>query len=136
MLSNRPLVRGDVALSIYDPKKEWQIEAYMREDRMGHVSRAIPESGEPLKVKYILKSDPETQLEGELRPQDIADAAQLTEQHDHAVRMLVDLNEKDLVAHQPRPGTEVSIKVHCGRKPIGYCLFHELIEFIQSRLLF
>lgn len=134
MLMNRPLVRGDVALTVYDPSQEWHIEAYMREDRMGHVSRTIPKSGEPMKVKYVLKSDPETDLEGTLRVEGIHDAAQLHEEHEHSVRMLVDVNETDL--GNPRPGTEVTIKVHCGRKPVGYCLFHELIEFIQSRLLF
>jgi hypothetical protein len=87
-----------------------------------------------MKVRYVLKTDPETDLDGTLRSQGIHDAAQLHEEHQHSVRMLVDVNESDLVS--PRPGTDVTIKVHCGRQPVGYCLFHELIEFVQSRLLF
>ena len=47
---------------------------------------------------------------------------------------IIDLDEADLV--QPRPGTEVKAKVLCGTEPIGYVWFHELIEFIQSTLLF
>ncbi|HEX6960920.1 MAG TPA: hypothetical protein VF175_03580, partial [Lacipirellula sp.] len=33
-------------------------------------------------------------------------------------------------------GADVKAKIHCGREPIGYVLFHEVWEFIQSRILF
>jgi multidrug efflux pump subunit AcrA (membrane-fusion protein) len=33
-------------------------------------------------------------------------------------------------------GADVKAKIHCGREPVGYVLFHELWEFIQSRILF
>jgi multidrug efflux pump subunit AcrA (membrane-fusion protein) len=33
-------------------------------------------------------------------------------------------------------GADVKAKIHCGRAPVGYVLFHDLWEFIQSRILF
>jgi hypothetical protein len=33
-------------------------------------------------------------------------------------------------------GADVKAKIHCGREPVGYVLFHELWEFVQSRILF
>lgn len=33
-------------------------------------------------------------------------------------------------------GADVKAKIHCGREPIGYVWFHEVWEFIQSRILF
>lgn len=33
-------------------------------------------------------------------------------------------------------GADVKAKIYCGREPVGYVLFHELWEFIQSRILF
>jgi hypothetical protein len=33
-------------------------------------------------------------------------------------------------------GADVKAKIHCGRAAIGYVWFHELWEFIQSRILF
>jgi hypothetical protein len=33
-------------------------------------------------------------------------------------------------------GADVKAKIHCGRAAIGYVWFHEVWEFIQSRILF
>jgi hypothetical protein len=33
-------------------------------------------------------------------------------------------------------GADVKAKIHCGRAAIGYVWFHDLWEFIQSRILF
>jgi hypothetical protein len=33
-------------------------------------------------------------------------------------------------------GADVKAKIHCGREPVGYVLFSDLWEFIQSRILF
>ena len=33
-------------------------------------------------------------------------------------------------------GADVKAKVHCGRAALGFVLFHDLWEFIQSRILF
>ena len=133
-LSNRPLVRGDVAMTIADVTKEWEIEAYMEEDRMGHVARALPDTGESLEVKYILKSDPKNQFKGTLAPTGIHDAAQLHDVHGHSVRLRIDIDEQDL--DDAQVGTEVTVKVKCGQRSVGYVWFHELVEFIQSTLLF
>jgi hypothetical protein len=35
-----------------------------------------------------------------------------------------------------RSGTTVTAKVNCGRRSIGYVVFHEMLETIQSRILF
>jgi hypothetical protein len=121
-------------MTIADVTKEWEIEAYMEEDRMGHVARALPATGESLEVKYILKSDPKNQLKGTLSPSGIHDAAQLHEVHGQSVRLRIDINEDDL--DDPQVGTEVTVKVKCGRRSVGYVWFHELVEFIQSTLLF
>ena len=73
-------------------------------------------------------------LGGTLDPTGIHDAAQLHDVHGHSVRLQININEQDLV--DPRPGSEVTVKVKCGRRPVGYVWFHELVEFIQSTLLF
>ena len=35
-----------------------------------------------------------------------------------------------------RQGAAVTAKVYCGKRPLGYVLLHDVIEFIQSRVLF
>ena len=135
MLINRPMARGDVVMTIAEPEEQWEIEAFMEEDRMGHVARYLNKTNrEPLSVRYILMNDPENEFEGVLQPTNIHDAAQLHDEHGHSVRMMIDVDESDLSS--PRPGTEVTVKVRCGKKSVGYVLFHEVVEFIQSTLLF
>jgi hypothetical protein len=133
-LLHRPVTRGNLLLTIADTSSEWSLEIFMEEDRIGHIERALPKDNSPMKVTYILKTDPRNQLEGTLTRNNIHDAAQLHEEHGHSVRLIVDVNEDDLV--DPRPGTEVAAKVYCGKKPVGYVWFHELVEFLQRNLFF
>ena len=35
-----------------------------------------------------------------------------------------------------RDGAQVTAKVHCGRRAIGYVWFHDLIETVQAKILF
>ena len=39
-------------------------------------------------------------------------------------------------AEAPARAPTVTAKVYCGRRPLGYVLLHDVIEFIQSRVLF
>ena len=33
-------------------------------------------------------------------------------------------------------GAEVSAKIDCGRRSLGYVWFHDVLEFIQTKILF
>ena len=35
-----------------------------------------------------------------------------------------------------RPGADVMAKIYCGRRSLGYVWFHDVINFIHSRVLF
>ena len=35
-----------------------------------------------------------------------------------------------------RDGAKVTARVHCGERPLGYVLFHDLIETVQAKVLF
>jgi hypothetical protein len=34
------------------------------------------------------------------------------------------------------PGAGVTAKIHCGRRPLGYVWFHDLLDAVRSWLLF
>ncbi|MEM7559096.1 MAG: HlyD family efflux transporter periplasmic adaptor subunit, partial [Planctomycetota bacterium] len=134
-LLGRPVQPGDNVMTIARLDGEWMLELFIPESNVGHVSRNMPEdANELMEVEYFLMSDPENKYEGTLNRSDVHDMAQLHEEHGHSVRMLVDIDENDLV--DPRPGTEISARVYCGKEPIGYVWFHKLIEFVQSRWIF
>ena len=132
LLLYRPTTKGQVLMSIADPTEPWELIIYMPENRMGHIDHARKELGDKLKVEYISATDPKRHLQGTVR--EIHTAAQLHDEHGHSVRIVVDIDKKDL--KDPRPGASVTAKVHCGRRSIGYVWLHDLFEWFQSRVLF
>jgi multidrug resistance efflux pump len=134
LLENRPLQRGEVPLTIVNPDSEWELDLYMVETKMGHV-RSYKPDGDTYKLRYILESDPRNQWDGTVALSNIQNRAELTEEHGHAIRLIGNVdNQADLA--EALPGTEVKAKIYCGRKPIGYKWFYQLVEWIQANLLF
>lgn len=145
-LERRPVQRGQILLRVADPTKSWQIELRMPENRLGHIvdaqraldeaSRAAGAPAEPLRVEYQLATDPGTTYEGTVR--EIHLGAELRGEEGNTVLIKVAVPPETLERLRPhlRPGAGVTAKVHCGRRPLGYVLFHDLIAFIESRIIF
>jgi hypothetical protein len=134
LLANRPLQRGEVPLTVVNQDSEWELDLYMEESKMGHVRSSRPDDG-IYTMRYILKSDPRNQHEGIVPVEDIHNRAELTEEYGNAIHLIGHVDDQDALK-SALPGTEVTAKVYCGRRPIGYKWFHQLIEWIQIHLLF
>jgi multidrug efflux pump subunit AcrA (membrane-fusion protein) len=143
-LTARPVQRGDALLSVADLAGAWELEVRMPEDRMGHIllareellrqRREQPASGLPpdLPVKFILATDPGVTFEGVVK--EIHQRAEVRGDEGNTVLVKVAIDKSELP--QLRPGASVIAKVHCGRRSVGYVWFHDVIEFVQSRILF
>ena len=40
------------------------------------------------------------------------------------------------LGHNLRVGADVRGKINCGKSPLGYVLFGDIVEFVQNRLWF
>lgn len=137
-LMARPVQRGQVLLTVakVDEKdQKWVLEVLMPEDRMGHILEAQTKlaEGEKLKADFILATEPGKTHTGTVR--EMAMSAVMQEEHGNSVKLTVDFDRSQLPVSL-RPGAEVTVKVQCGRKAFGYVWFHDVIEFVQSRVLF
>ena len=147
----RPLAAGQRVLTIADtsPESEWELICYLPEKDMGHFLRkhigedkTVPTENlldKNIEVTYVLLNDPSRQLHGRL--QEIHRTAELIEEEGVCYRMRVKINmdedgNRELVHDQPRPGAEVIARIHCGRRPLGFVLFHDAWEWVQTNLLF
>ena len=83
-------------------------------------------------MTYILATDPGTNFHGTVS--EVAESAEVRGDEGNTVLVKVAIDKSDLV--DLRPGATVSAKVYCGRRPVGYVLFHSLIAFVQSHILF
>jgi len=112
----------------------------MPENEVGHVMDSQRELGEELQVTYILATDPGTEHSG--RVIEVHRAAEVRGEEGSTVLVKVTLDDdpaagagEQLAAYR-HAGAELNARVHCGRRSLGYVLFHDLIAFVQSRILF
>lgn len=121
---------------------EWEIEILMPEHRMGHVTREHnrrKEAGEPpLPVTFILATKPNEEFTGEVV--EISETAEVRQEQGNTVKMRVrfdqQLIEENHAFASIRPNAAVTAKVYCGEAPIGYVFLHDLIGWVQSKILF
>jgi hypothetical protein len=133
LLGNRPVQRGDQLLEVIDPTGDWELEVRMPEDRMGHIKKAQHEIKPDLNVDYIMAGDPGHTLRGTVR--EIQEKAEVQGEEGNTVLVRVKIN-KDELGIEPQRGAGASAKVDCGKRSLGYVWFHDVIEFVQSKILF
>lgn len=131
-LRERPVLTGQKIMVVADSSGPWELEVQVSEQAAGHVLRAQESAAEPLRVAYILASEPTVQRTGQVR--ETAILADGDNEHGHGLRLRVDLEAAEL--EHPRAGTSVRCRVACGRRAIGYVWFHEALEWLHSRVLF
>jgi multidrug efflux pump subunit AcrA (membrane-fusion protein) len=136
-LRDRPVTVGQVAMEIADPSGPWELNVYMPDNRIGHLVRAQQErGGDELPVNFILKSHTNESFTGTLT--DVQETAAIHDEHGHSYRIRVSVDKAELLKRlqldELKQGTEVVAKVDCGRRSTAYCLFHELLEWLQIHL--
>ncbi|MCA9236260.1 MAG: HlyD family efflux transporter periplasmic adaptor subunit [Planctomycetales bacterium] len=145
LIEGRTVRTGNRLMEIADPSQGWELEMFVPEAKMGHIMAQLDEMrrSDPeaqLSVTFILATHPSEKLTG--RVVEIHYNAEVEGDEGNTVRMDVEFEQsqlKRLVADPARDlkvGADVKVKVHCGRAAVGYVWFHELWEFIQSRILF
>ena len=69
--------------------------------------------------------------------QEIAASAEVMEKDEGSVVLIkVAINKDDIDPANLREGATATGKVHCGRRSLGYVWFHDLLSFIQTKVLF
>ena len=133
-LMKRAVHQGQILMHVADPDDKWELEVRMPEDRMGHVAQARKDIGKDhdLKVTYILATNPGRKLEGHVTEVHAGTDVHGEEGNTVLVRVAVDKNDFP----DRRPGTGLTAKIYCGRASLGYVLFHDVIAFVQSKILF
>jgi multidrug efflux pump subunit AcrA (membrane-fusion protein) len=138
-LQDRPVQQGQSLMRIAETNGEWELVLRMSEDRMGHIMRAAKDAAdkrhEPLKVSYILATQPGTTQYGTVKK--IMDSAEILEKDEgNVVEIVVAIDKKDINEADLRAGAGVNGRVNCGRVSLGYYWFHDVFAFIQSKILF
>jgi multidrug efflux pump subunit AcrA (membrane-fusion protein) len=87
---------------------------------------------EKIPVSYILATEPGKTHTGTVK--EVQRIAEVRGDEGNTVLIKVAIDKQELP--DLRPGATVTAKVYCGRRPLGYVLLHDLISFIQARIIF
>lgn len=128
----RPIQRGQILMTVVDPSGDWELELYMPEKRMGHLAAALADAERELKVVFMLASHPGKEFDG--RVVDLHRVAEVRGEEGNTVLVRVAIDKSTLP--ELRSETTVTAKVRCGKRSVGFVVFHELIETIHTKLLF
>jgi len=137
LLQERPVEKGQIAMTVADTAGPWELELHIRERRAGYVARAWQQAQgdkKPLEVEYILATGPGRRLTGTVKHLDTIAEVRGDEGNTVLATVAIDRNEIDPA--ELRPGAGVTAKVHCGRRMLGFVWFHELIDTVRAKVLF
>lgn len=135
-LLHRPVERGQALLSIADPAGPWELELYVPERRLLHLAEArqLPANSArpPLDVTFTLASHPGQTFHGQVI--EIEQTAQVRGEDGNTILVRVQLDKTQL----PELHDQVTVtgKLYCGERSLGFVWFCDLIETVQSKILF
>jgi multidrug resistance efflux pump len=131
-LLNRPVQKGQALLALIDPQSDWELELYVPAQHSGHVIEAARDAQQPLRVTFVLSSQPGRTFAGTVKSIDHV-AVQHAELGD-AVRIRAAIDARQIP--ELKSDATVVAKIHCGETSLGYAWFHDLIDTVRSRIKF
>lgn len=126
LLADRPVQRGQSLISVADLDGPWIADLKVPDDKIGHLLQA--RDGGPVSASFQLATNRGTDYRGEVRR--ISDRTESTADERAVVRVVMDVDEAPLA--EKRPGATIFAKLHCGRRPAAFVLFHDLYEAIWN----
>ena len=133
LLLHRPVQRGQGLLTLANPDGPWELELYLPERRLKHVlGGRQSESEADQDDTFTLASHPGQTFHG--RVVEIEQAAEVRGEEGNTVLVRVAVEKSELPPLHDQ--TTVTAKLHCGRTSLGYAWFCDLIETVQSKVLF
>jgi len=133
----RDLVRttvqpGQSLMHLVNPNGEWYVQLRIPDKVIRHILLASDNGDDELAVRLILRTDPSVVFDGHVSS--IGSASEIDVRNELTVPATATFESDSKM--DLRPGSEVLAKIDCGQRSLGFVLFREVIEFVQSRILF
>ncbi|MFM8574232.1 MAG: efflux RND transporter periplasmic adaptor subunit [Pirellula sp.] len=145
ILAARPVVTGQVLMTVADPNGPWEVEVMMPEKRMRYLDGAFnneracktDEAGQKyLDVEIILMTKPDKKHYGKLYQPAVGQRAELDPEDGAVVRLRCVPNDQALLEISRRPGARVMADIKAGKRSVAFVCFYEVIEWIRANILF
>lgn len=141
-LPNREVKQGDKLLQVARLDGPWLIEARIPEENVGHVREALAQfAPKPLEVDIQLSSQPGKRYRGYLYRDGLGGEVTV-HNNEPVLTARIQLGD-ELAGELKKLGggampneAEVSVKIRCGNRAVGYVFFYQLWEFFFEHVIF
>lgn len=136
MLEDRPVRTGDYLFDVMNEQGPWHMELLVEEKRMGHLLRALRErqaAGESTELpgSFVITSSAEEKYTCRLTR---VATRSTTDSEMGTVFELIAVADDGQTLPPFSIGTEVSVKIYCGKTTLAYWCFGDIVEFLQKYL--
>lgn len=132
-LVNLPVQPNQIVMAVSDKSGPWEVEVRIPQNKVGYVTKAIADQqGQPLPVQFIVGTNANQRATGRLVR--IADRADVGETGIPEFRGIVQVDIGELSG--VRPGAGVTAKIECGQHRLGFVWFHQILDFLRTRVFF
>ena len=138
VLNARPVVTGQLLMTISDPKGNWEIEVMMPEKRMRFLDLALQDAKDKgyLDVEFILMTDPKVTHTGKLYPEGVSQRAELDAEDGAVVKLRCIPDPEAMKQIKRYPGARVIADIKCGKRSAAFVWFHEVVEWVRANVWF
>ena len=140
VLNARPVVTGQLLMTVSNLEGEWEIEVMMPEKRMRYLDLAMKEAKDKgldyLEVDFVLKSATEVSRKGKLLATGISQRAELDAEDGAVVKLRVIPDAEMMNLIKKYPGAQVIAGVKCGKRNAAFVWFHEVVEWLRINVWF
>ncbi len=140
VLNARPVVTGQLLMTISDPTGPWEIQIMMPEKRMRFLDVAMQEAEKNgkgyLDVTFMLKTQTAVTHKGKLYRSGISQRAELDPEDGAVVRLRCVPDEEAMKQITKYTDAQVKAHVKCGKESFAFVWFHEVVEWVRANVWF
>jgi biotin carboxyl carrier protein len=125
LLEGRPVERGQILLTVADPRGPWVIEARLRERDLQHLGATGGEA-----VTCPAPGTTRSLLQG--RVERVADVVDVNDRGESTLRVTITIDAGTTIT--ARPGATVWPKIRCGRRALGAVWLGDLIDAVRRQV--
>lgn len=135
-LQSRPMRRGDLLLRVIASDSDWLADVQVPQSRIAHLQKA--QAAQQLSTKVLLEANPQHSLDAQLLQVGPSMPADTGDVPSTAVLLRLQGQLTGTDGSQPPPagasGAPARVMFRCGKTPIAYLLFQDVIRSTQSNL--
>ncbi|HMP78862.1 MAG TPA: GAF domain-containing protein [Pirellulaceae bacterium] len=132
-LEQLPVDANQPVLTVADVEGPWHLELMIPQGKLGYISRAMRrQQTDWLPADFILATDPNHRYRGRLIQ--VAERGEMGPNGEVEFRAIVALEADQIIRQQP--GAGVTVRVACGRHSLGLVWFHQIIDYVRTRIFF